>query len=560
MRTSKAWLLVACSLVACGGGGQSVRIEGTAEDTGGVVVEGTEEAHVERRRARAEQAPRMARCPESNSSVFVLYFDPQRGTLEPAHPGAYPVGGQRIVVCVTDPDWRDIYSVSTSDTVEPGATGAASRDFTVGGTDALAAPGQQVDTRGGQAAARGGGQLRCADTIARGAVFLETHRSNFMRRLVNVLGGRLGPAQVARLREALDNYRYPRNPEDAPPGANCPPNEVEGGARCSLESYVNVNFLPTWLWLADGEWLFNAADYESGSCARSVPPTDPQAAAEPQATAQAGGAAPTEFVPGLPPHVRPAIGALARSIERAAAVAELAEALLADIEQPETVFDLGTFGGNHLAIITVSRHRRTLILRGGTARLEWRARRTVRRQEIHALSTFRLEPGFAFSLLRRPTFGVESTPNGDQVIALRDEGLRLVEPAVWVSFYWCGQDLRVNPWERSCHGHEGDAGWWILAHLPSIAVGIPINADLFSERASFFVGLLLDWIPYVSIGVGAHIGLSVPTLRENVLLGDPLAGRPLEELIENRPQVSGYLSLSMSIDAFQQLAGFQVAR
>jgi hypothetical protein len=557
---AQVWLGAALLAAGCGGGQTEIVVTDPEPSTGGVVVEEPGAAPQPTLIVRAPRPPEVDSCPEPGTSTFVLHYNARLGTLGADNQTASPVGGQRVVVCVEEADWRDAYTVTTAETGEQAREGAASEIFTVGSTDIIESSSETVSTRGNRGPGQSEGQICGADTIAAAAVFLETHRSNFMRRLVTTLSGQVSAEEVDELRYALDNYRYPRQPASAP--SLCPPNAVEGGQRCSLESFVNFALLPRWLWLADGEWLYNEAAFEAGHCAPRTPLPQPgaQPTEDEDETPAAQPPTPPGFVRDIPPNLRPAVIALARSLERVAGVADLAETLLSNLEQPETVFDLGSFNGNNLAIITVARHRRTLILRQGTARMEWRTRRTLRRQEVHALSTFRLEPGFAFSLLRRPTFGTEITANGDQIIALDDEGLRLVEPAVFVSFYWCGQDLRVNPWDRSCHGHEGDPGWWLLAHLPSIAVGIPINADLFSERASFFLGLLLDWIPYVSIGVGAHIGLAVPALREGVLLGDPLAGRQLEDLIEERPQVSGYVSLSMSIDAFQQLAGFTVSR
>lgn len=561
MRGSERALAVLVAVAAgCGGGSATIQAGGLHADVNVDIDEPTVVARERTQRVRRRRVIDATHCPRTGSGVFVLLYDADLGTLEPEVPGSYPVGGQRIVVCVTAPDWRDAYTVTTSDSLELPADQAQSEEFTVGSANDFDAPSESVETRGGREDTETARSSRVCGVslVATAASYLEAHRSRLLRRLIDVLSGPVGEEEVLELRAIIDDFRYPRFPEmegEAPPEGNegprlqpCSPDalQVEGqDPRCSLEAHVNFTLLPRWLWLADGEWLFDEVAYDNGLCdVRGYSEGDSPPAADANR--------------GLPAELQPAVDALAASLERAFAAADLAETLMRQLERPETVFDLGTFGGNHLAIITLVRHRQTLVLRGGTAHLEWRARRAVRRQEVHAISTFRLEPGFAFSMLRRPEFGTEQTSNGDVVVALRDEGLRLIDPAVFVSFYWCGQDLRVVPWERNCQGHDGDPGWWILAHLPSITVGIPITADLISERASFYVGLLLDWIPYVSVGVGAHIGVAVPTLRDGVLIGDPLDGRNLEELVEERPQISGYFSLSMSIDAFTQLAGFTV--
>ena len=491
-------------------------------------------------------------CPDEGPGTYVLRYSAEEGTLEAATPGTFPLGGQRIVVCVVDPDWRDSYVVSTSD-MQIGREEGATRTFSVGEAADVQARGETTAQLRGQAA-QAQASACSSEVLYQATIFLETHRARFLRLLLETISAPMSPDRAQFVRDALDDFRHPREPR-SPAGAPterpvCPPDPYRADAqserRCSLEAFVNYHLLPRWLWLADGQWHVDRAAYESGSgCG----------------IGGRGSAAPSgSFDATIPEAAAPAIAALSQAMQRAYALADLGDETLRALEPPQTVFDLGTFGDNRLALISVQRHRRLLVLRGGEARLDTRRRTTTKRQEVHGLTSFRLEPGLAFSLLRRPEYAVATNEVGDQVLAVRNEGLRVIDPAVFLSFYWCGLDLRVGTWQRSCQPQQSNFGWELLAHLPTITVGIPINSDILSERANFYVGLLVDWIPFVSIGGGVHLALSVPTLRQDVLVGDPVVGRQVSDLTENRAQMSVYFSIAISMEAFTALQGFQVSR
>ena len=189
----------------------------------------------------------------------------------------------------------------------------------------------------------------------------------------------------------------------------------------------------------------------------------------------------------------------------------------------------------------------------------WRAlrrRSTLRRQEVHRLTYFRVEPGFLFTNLRRPEYGFVRNETGDEVLVRTDDGIDLFQPVVFASFYWCGTNLHMSPYRRRCHGLPHGFGR-VVPFLPTLTIGIPIDSELFTRKTSFFIGGLVNWIPYVSIGAGIHIGMNVPVLRDGVVLGQPAREwENASDLVEERTQINWYVSLSIAPDVWTQMRGF----
>jgi hypothetical protein len=261
----------------------------------------------------------------------------------------------------------------------------------------------------------------------------------------------------------------------------------------------------------------------------------------------------------IPTEIRDMALALETSLRRTVALVRFAEQVLDRLDRPASVFDLGTFSGGRLVRVEVRHRRQAVSFDGTVARLTYRENRVSTRLEVHGVDFFRVEPGFAFSLLRQPSFEVITDPlSGDQVISQRGDGFEVFNPAVFASFYWCGVDVRPSPLSRVCA--DIDEQWLrdLLPKLPSLTIGIPLNSSLVDGTANFFIGGLINLIPYVSIGGGVHLGLNVTELRPGFRTGDPVpAGTPIDSITDQSVQVGPYFSLSIAPDAFAALSGFR---
>lgn len=509
-------------------------------------------------------------CPEPSPETYILRYDASSGRIEPEAPDTYPVGGQRLVLCVDYADHRDVYRVSTvEDQLE--RTSEAGRAFAVGG-DTVA---EQVQSGLLQATAGGPERVMSAcggPELVDALMNLGSRRDTLLERIREALAKPIDERVVAALRREIRDLATP--PDADPQRRRCGRPIAEQEATCSLDAYVTQYLLPIWISLVDNRVYIDEERFRTEVFQAGSPTAPPDAGVEDEniwrtrqmsvqrcaevlrvlgdnPDAGAGGALQ------IPDSIRRLAGQIEDSVHRTRNLVEFAETLVDELQPPQEVFDLGTFSADRLVRIEVVRRRRTLAQADGLVSMGWRERRTVRRQEVHGLDFFRVEPGFAFSLLRRPEFQVQTNDVGDSVIALRGDELRLFSPGVFLSFYWCGQDVRVAPLNRVCQANTNAFGRHVLSKLPTLTIGIPIDDSLVRGAANFFVGGLINVFPYVSVGAGAHIGLNVPYLRDGFRVGDPLTlPGGIDVVVDERVQVGLYFSLSMSNDAFRALSGF----
>lgn len=507
-------------------------------------------------------------CPETTSDRYVLYYDADTTEVFPQDEDTFPVGGQQLTVCVINSDWRDVYRVGTTDEIalDSGTKGPA---FEVGPPEpqAFEATERVQETQAVSLQARCGGR-NIANTVA----LIEQLRADLLERIRTAFETRLGGETVDDLRAALRELRSPndaRNFCNARPEDGMEEDENGEGAetaessqpeepaprrrmRCSLEQYVNFYALPDWLWLVGSQIYLDTDALAQANCA--------PAAIDPATVAP--GRVPTDPASALiPPEMRPLLVSLLRALAKASALIDFTESVLTELNAPQRIFDLGAFDDDRLVFLRISRHRRMIEYENGTLRSAWQARFSTRRQEVHSLSYFRVEPGFVFSALRRPSFSIGANDIGDRIVRLDDDGLRVFHPAVMLSFYWCGVDLRYSPFRRVCHAHQDSWVGDILPLLPTPAIGIPIDDTLISGTGSIFLGGVINWFPYVSLGFGAHLGLNVRTLRNEFRVGDPVpfAASDLDAVTEREVHASPYISITVAGDAFAALQGFEAS-
>jgi hypothetical protein len=494
-------------------------------------------------------------CPETTSDRYVLYYDADTTEIFPQDEDTFPVGGQQITVCVINADWRDVYRVGTTDEIalDSGTKGPA---FEVGPPEpqAFEATERVSETQAVSLQARCGGR-NIANTVA----LIEQLRSDLLEQIRTAFESKLAGDTVTELRTALRELRSPNDvrnlcnarPEDGMTAEGEEP-APRRRMRCSLEQYVNFYALPDWLWLVGSQIYLDTDALRQADCAPA--PIDP-------ATLPPG-RTPTDPASALiPPEMRPLLVSLLRALAKASALVDFSESVLTELNAPQRIFDLGAFDDDRLVFMRVSRHRRTIEYENGILRSTWANRFSTRRQEVHSLSYFRVEPGFVFSALRRPSFSIGANDLGDRIVRLDDDGLRVFHPAVLLSFYWCGVDLRYSPFRRVCHAHQDSWVGDVLPLLPTPAIGIPIDDTLIGGTGSIFLGGVINWFPYVSLGIGAHLGLNVRTLRGDFRVGDPVpfASSDLDAVTERAVQASPYVSITIAGDAFAALQGFEAS-
>lgn len=503
---------------------------------------------------RPSAAGTLEHCPEPSRRTFVLEYDASAQTLEPVSDGS-PTADQRVVVCVRNADYRDTLDVLTSD---PRAE--------IVDVAAMLAEGAEteLDTEAVATGAldRSSAALHCGGREVMHALsWLESQRLSLLRDLRDALSGDLGPTELASLRDRIAALGYPNDSSGL-----CTQTTFDGrlalvipNVNCSLEQYVTNYLLPVWISVVESS-LFVAPErfraFAGGTPGQAESAATCSAAIA-AATGTSGDAnavydATLEQIEGY-------LVAIEHSLRRTVGLVRFAEQVIERLTPPAEAFDIGSFSGGRLVRIEVRQRRQNISFDGSMARLTYREHRVSTRLEIHGVEFFRVEPGFAFSFLQQPSFEVISDPfSGDQVIAQRGDGLDIFMPAVFASFYWCGLDVRPSPTSRVCA--DVDEQWLrdLLPKLPSITIGIPINSSLVNGTANFFIGGLVNLIPYVSVGAGVHLGLNVNQLRTPYRLGDPVpAGTPSASLTQETVQAGFYMSLSIAPDAFAALSGFR---
>lgn len=510
-------------------------------------------------------------CEHVTPDVFVVRFDALTAHFRTS--GA-PVEGQRVRVCVDHADWRETYHVGTSSTALERATEPA-REAVVG---APAPSGAAASSEVGRAATPpASSDSACTTVIDHMISMLDSHREAYIRRLYDAFARPMDEAGWLALRAALTDVVLPSAEEgdDDHCGSGRWPTRLPPATdeRCSLQARINYA-LPNWLWLADGDVLFVAPFYDSQrpSCDSGHALTDAIAAqadaaleglerrrdAVHRAADFVHGSADASAMPPIPAAISARLPPLTSAIQRTRALAEFSDQLLNSMQEPQRVFDLGTFGADRLVTITLHRERLGLRYEDRRIRTEMRQFPLQQSLEVHGTSVVRLEPGFAFSALRRPTFSIGPGLQGDTVIRVDDEGHRVLHPAVFLSHYWCPMDLRLHPWERVCysHGHRMRGGFWDVApHLPTFTIGLPLDDTL--ARGNLFVGLAINNVPFVTLSVGAHFGFAVTQLRPEYEVGDRFMGSEVATVTRSGVNVAPFLSLTMSQSVFESFRGFR---
>lgn len=209
----------------------------------------------------------------------------------------------------------------------------------------------------------------------------------------------------------------------------------------------------------------------------------------------------------------------------------------------------GEARGGTIVAATLRRHELELSYDDDRRRLELTAR-----PEPHSLSLevgnrtwFQLQLGAALSSIESHGYALQSGAEGDGNVLVRESSSLLVEPAVFATVFWCGQDLNHVVYERSC-GSE-DTSWVPL--LPTLAVGVPLSSAL--ADGNFYLGLSLPYIPYVSILAGLHLA----RVRRPIdgAVGRQTMATSLEDVTELQVRTGGFVAVALTDELLRALFG-----
>jgi hypothetical protein len=470
----------------------------------------------------------LSTCPLPDETTFVLHYDARDGSVQAAEPGRYPMGGQRIVLCVESPDFRDVYDVTTRREILGDEDEFEARTLELGDLSSEA-PVRETETTEGVVDGRAPG---LSQAVADATSFVEQVRWQVVQRIRDAYGEPLTAETFARLRDDVRQTLRPLDREGRCVATEGRPETAEP-ARCSLEQYVNRYELPAELHIVAGEAFWFATEGNEPVRVESTTP--------------------------MPETLRLLLRRLLSLFGEIEELESFSESLFQATVRPRLVFDVGRFGEDRLVTITVSRHRRSIQVEDRVVKATWARQVSVHQQEVHGLTYFRVEPGFAFSALRRPEYAIGPNDLGDRVIRVEDEGRRVFHPTVFASFYWCGVDVRASPVRRACPAIRSRGLARLVPLLPTLTIGIPIDETLVSGDGNLFVGALFNWIPYVSIGLGAHLGFGVSQLRDGYRVGDPVSfsSTDLAAFTRGGTSVAPYVSITIAPDAFAALTGFK---
>lgn len=483
----------------------------------------------------------LSTCPPTDENTFVLRYDARDGNVQPLETGRFPMGGQRIVLCVESPDFRDVYDVSTRREIlgEEDAFEATTLELTQEISTASAerdleshssADEQPSESESERSAEDRRNITNVVEKVLDAMSFVEQVRWQVVRRLRDAYGEALDEEGFIAVRDDIRRLLRPVDTDEkclAVAGQPGPGDE----ARCSFEQYVNRYELPNEVHIVGGEAFWHSN----------------------------GALVPIERQASVPESVQRVIRHLLRLLREMDQLESFSESLVQATVRPRLVFDLGRFSEDRLVTITVVRHRRHIQIEDDTLKATWDRQVSVHQQEVHGFTYFRVEPGFAFSALRRPTYAVGPNDLGDEVIRVEDDGRRVFHPTVFASFYWCGVDVRASPIRRACPGVRNRGLARLIPFLPTFTLGIPLDDTLVSGQGNLFVGALFNWIPYVSIGIGAHLGFGVNQLRDGYRVGDPVSfsSTDLAAFTRGGTSVAPYLSITIAPDAFAALTDFK---
>ncbi len=509
-------------------------------------------------------------CPLPSEELFVIHYDATTGAFTSdvatsvVMPGSdepvvvrngsdEPLEGQHIAVCIDRPDYRDTYRVTTSieGASTPADTGTTAVQRTVGAAGTTAGLGMN-----GSVAATA---TSCVAPVFAAISALET----LQRQLLMEMRGTttletFGAAERRRIEVILEELQRPASSRQRRPPADssqCVTWVTDGTAehwRCSVDAWVNAH-LPNWLWLADGQITFLAAEYDARApgCAAfdssgdRVSPVD-------------GAGETTAATPELEEIVS---RSLQQAYQHTLATVELAHSLLEQTGRPETVFVVGPFEGRRALTLTVHRRRTRLEVAASVAQIKTAETTATYRQNVHALTRFRLQPGFLVTPLARPVYGVGANDIGVPVLRVQDENRRWVHPVISLAFEWCQRDLLPRPARQTCMPRSPGLGnraiRWRAALLyltPTIVIALPIDDALF-QGGNFFLGGQWNF-PYVSLGFGTHLASDVPRLRSGFHVGDPFDG-DVATATERSWYATWFVSVTMSQAIFAELRGFR---
>jgi hypothetical protein len=159
------------------------------------------------------------------------------------------------------------------------------------------------------------------------------------------------------------------------------------------------------------------------------------------------------------------------------------------------VFRLGSFPGNTLVQATLEQHVMNLAYDERMERISYgpEATRYSLALEVRSTSSYRFSAGIIASSMDQPS--------ADTYLG----------SAAFATFLWCPQEQVNSIYSRRC---ASGSDW--PQFVPSPTIGIPLSKDV---TGNWFVGLDLPYIPFASLLVGAHLGVSDQTFRKAAFAG-----------------------------------------
>lgn len=514
-------------------------------------------------------------CPAPSSDRYVLIYDSQSGEMGPLDDSVSVTQGQQVVVCVINPDYRDEYAVQARLPPVREIEQLPETTFRVGEEDTINV-GADPDRQRPELMAQGRGQASdrviqlaqgSADeevvnsftaSLIDAVAMSEARRAAMLAALERAFARQMTRDAVEHLRDSINEIVFP---SDLPPhpaeggGLPCPtiprsvsewmnagvamnPNADASGVapRCYLPHWITYGVFPEGASFVDGHLVVDPYLYEQVT------------------NASPNGVDSFEML----------ADQIATSLEYLIRTEAFTQSMLETLAPPTHVFNLGRFDGNSEVTLTLVRNRRTLEVReNDELHVGWDRTETRHRLQVHDATYFRIEPGIALSTLRRPSFEIGTNDVLDQVITVADEGRTPFAPIVVASYYWCGVDLRLSPFQRRCPSGGGRRWARVVPHLPSLMVGIPLDGTFFGSArgGSIYLGAAVDWIPYVSLGVGANLSYGVTRLRDGFHVGDPLPTglTSIDSVTTTGVVVVPYVSFTISGDVFKAIRGFDAS-
>ena len=236
-------------------------------------------------------------------------------------------------------------------------------------------------------------------------------------------------------------------------------------------------------------------------------------------------------------------------------IVALGERYASSARARQLVFYVGDYPGNTLLTFTVHQYR----IRYDFDSTHTRVVRTADTVDfthdvtIPDYEFYRYELGFVVSALSNPTYSLATmtdpmTMTSTNTIA-QDSNSMFLGAGAFLAFSFCAQDHDGSVYNRRCEG-EDDGAVDARRFLPMFSVGLPLAHELVD--GNFFVGLVLPYIPYVDIFVGAHLGL-VRSLRSGNTVGMATSSTNVDDVVTTSFGAMPMVSFNLSNDLFYML-------